>query len=64
MKHSKLKQSITIILAVFLAITLLGALGIWLYQRDQAAKDAYRCYVFEDLLQPGMTREQVEDISV
>jgi hypothetical protein len=47
---------------VILSLGLILVIGIFFYGRDQAAKNACRCHVFEELLKPGLTRSEVEII--
>jgi hypothetical protein len=56
------KKTITVILLVILSLVLILVIGIFFYGRDQAAKNACRCHVFEELLKPGMTRAEAERI--
>jgi len=55
-------RKLVYILGAILLATIVVRIGISYYLKNREANNLFRCHVFEELLQPGMTRAEVENI--
>jgi len=56
------RKVVTSVVAMFVLAILVCVISISFYKKYQAEQNTFRCYVFGELIKPGMAREEVEKI--